>query len=223
MADELSEYDKECLAKCLKRQRKLEQIAQCLGWEWTLDVETSRHERAARYFQFLGPEGTILSIHWDNGRINLGVNAHRKVEETGKSEYLAHHLPQNLECPSITCAFDRAASDIAADMRRRLIPGAISYTKQMLVAFQKWKDKKTAAWNVLQQIREALTGQLEGQWGQVEWDHPDRASISLGRYDDMLHAKAKYSDYNDEVSFEISVRRNLGLALELCHWLAEHK
>jgi hypothetical protein len=211
----MNDYQKEIKEREDETQKKLEQIAQCLGFEWKLQVKQDG-DGQHRSFSLIGPEDTQIVPRRDNGRLCLHVYGHYR------GEYLGNHLPRNVEAPEITCAFDRAASDIAQDMRRRIIPGAIAYTREGREAVDRWWDGIEGEWAVLERIEEALGQKVNGRFGNIDKKRPADASVTLGTWGSPVYAKVKYTGYNGgHMEFEIHVEDNVELGLELCHWLKE--
>jgi hypothetical protein len=200
-------------------RRKFEQIAQCLGWEWKLVVSGDSDNDCYKHYELVGPEDTILHLYLEvNGKAKLNVSTtiHR-----GRHT-MSNYLPNNMEPPSCTCSWERAASDIARDIRRRVVPGALAYTKAGLQAIAEHKAKRDAHWARLDRIAEVLGGSVwNGHNGTREENDPGIAQVSRGRYGDTLHTKINYCQYSDEHTFNITIRCDHALAEDLCQWLAE--
>lgn len=206
----MNDYEREARERYRKQQRKLEQIDQCLGWEWSLAIKEDGYHR---YFSFKGPEDTKINVRFDNGRVEFWPEMHYR------EQYIAHHMPRDTEKPEITCNWDRAASDIAQDMRRRLIAGAIAYVREGRKEIDKFWAKKDAAWAMLDKIAAVLGGEVSGRYNQIEKEHPDRASVRRGSYGDMMTAKVTWSDYHEGMTFTVEIRDDPELGLAVCQWL----
>ena len=195
-------------------QQKVDQILACLGWEWTRSEE--QHNSCRVYIT--GPENTELSIGVDGYGDFFPETSRLEISLCTNGLY--NFMPRDVETPKCTASAYRAASDIARDIRRKVIPGAISYVQEGRKRKQAHEDKKARKWAKLEELAEAMGGKVIKSYHNGGGD-PDDASAGFGEYGKLqVRAKLRYDE--SSVNFTISEMKP-ALALELCAWLKDRR
>ncbi len=179
--------------------RYLRDVAEALGDPWYATTAHCAWEDAA----LAGPDGG-----WVGVTVRSAPRGERLVLQTWLSRDLSPHQPAGMVRPDVTVARSRPATEVASDLRRRLIPKVTELIDAARDLAERRRRDAADLSNVLDAIGTAFGTQPK----------PGAHTVSVGAYGQPLFATAQvlqplWRDGQHRVRFSIDASPDHALAL----------
>jgi len=173
------------------------------GWRYAGDLEREgpNHTRLAH------DDGPGLALHLDYGRLEIGGRWPDPVERPNQSPH--HFYPHDTKPYRIGCSAARGAEAIAADIKRRLLPGyLLEWRRQAAMREQYVEGQERVSMAVTKLATIVGAGADLGRASlSTKWGTKPGIKAEVGTYQDMLEVKLTINcDYDDALRIARLIR-----------------
>jgi hypothetical protein len=170
-------------------------VAKEMGDGWTIEAKKRDY---AHYSEMTGPLGE--RIGFASNRTKNMIHVSGSFNDRDAHGHVFWSVPRGKASPEINVSMTKTVQQIAADIRRRLLPAYSELFKDNLQKWQQTAAHRATTHNNANEIANALGTVIPTDTGRS--NNPDTIEISLYNVPRLPEASGRISVYADQVTFQ---------------------